>query len=228
MLFKNRRIVISVITLILCILCTSYNNEVSGECNSCDDNYNVRSSLENIMTSDKNVKMDYRGYAEYGYYLWFNKEYKKDDKTFLYYNGEINDACKFGDIYLKYEINNKNIIQSIMVNYYYPSIKQEHKLNSIIQDKIVLQLPLEKGNKWTQKFTYNGKEYTGETTITDIYNYEGNTRYETVTKVKDIAGFKNNEYFERCIYEENKGLISFENNETSYKLNRCLNVNNNN
>ena len=90
---------------------------------------------------------------------------------------------------LTYEITNQAVIEHIYNEDPYNQLKDERLLNSIIPNKVLLKLPLEVGNSWTEKFSYQEKEYTAMTEIVRIdTNEDGKLTYETLTTVAGIEG----------------------------------------
>ncbi|MFD3155841.1 hypothetical protein ACFIJ5_03105 [Haloimpatiens sp. FM7330] len=178
---------------------------------SCKKNSKDSSNkLVKLFCLDSDKTLDYRGYAEYGYFLRADSVEVKDNKTIINMLAKLHDQCTFADIYLKYEVDNEKIIQKVNVNYSSSEKKEANILNSIIPEKVILKLPLKKESSWEQKFEYNGKEYKALTKIENISEEKGVKKYETKTIVDNIKGFQNNKYVEKCVYEEGKGLVKFD------------------
>ena len=115
------------------------------------------------------------------------------------------------EFYLKYVINDNNVTEVIQKD---RDNEETVTLYSIIPNQIILQTPLKKGNSWSQKFSYNGKEYTAKTTLVSISeNKDGDKMYKTETVVKDIEGFSDNTYTETRVFEAGKGLVFFQSNK---------------
>ena len=92
----------------------------------------------------------------------------------------------------------------------YNQLKDERLLNSIIPNKVLLKLPLEVGNSWTEKFSYQEKEYTAMTEIVRIdTNEDGKLTYETLTTVAGIEGDYNGCYKETRVFTTGSGMTSF-------------------
>ncbi|PLS18849.1 hypothetical protein CVD28_00160 [Bacillus sp. M6-12] len=84
---------------------------------------------------------------------------------------------------------------------------------NMILNKVVLKTPLKEGNHWSQEVILgDGEEYLADTKIEKITGEKGERNISTVTTVKaeGFEDYPNQQYEERAVYQEGKGLVSFE------------------
>ncbi|KGI40994.1 hypothetical protein DP149_01280 [Clostridium tetani] len=99
-----------------------------------------------------------------------------------------------------------------------------------IEKSTILKAPLDKGRTWTEKVSFMGKEYDGETKILNSYIDKDNKRIvETETTIKGVEGYPNKIYKEKKVFKEELGLVEFSNTilldgkdtmEFNYRLNK--------
>lgn len=200
------------------VSCNANKEENNGE-NAESTPVSYREQLEQVFIKEKENALYYNGVdQDYSYVAYINDIEEKPELTIITMDGTmlniINENSAPQTFSVQYIINN-NSIREIIKNYdLYKSDGNMETLNSIIPNQIILQGPLEEGNLWFQKFNYNGREYSAQTTLTQVSeNEEGKKIYRTETVVKDIEGFLNNTYTEIRVYEEGKGLVLFQNSQ---------------
>ncbi len=152
----------------------------------------------------------YNGTVEYGQTLTLNSVIKNDDKLTLNFKGEIEDLSGGEGLSREerilettYEIN-KDSIKEIRKN------ETRRHSQSIIREQVVLKLPVEEGNKWTQEVMIDNKTYESETTIIDISKDDkGKSLVKTETRVPGMEEYPDKEYKEVRVYKEGKGLVEY-------------------
>lgn len=158
----------------------------------------------------------YHGYAEFGYALKFSEKKQGDNADELIYKGYMIDGESD-------DPNEKNFTETIELAKdgtvtskivkaepfgLYDSLKL---MDTVVEDQVILKLPLEVGNKWEQPFTFKGQELVAKTELVEVEEVEGKKRYKTELTVEGIEDFFENKYVESRVYEEGKGLVEFEN-----------------
>lgn len=129
--------------------------------------------------------------------------------------GEEYDNRKFN---ITYTIDKNAIKEVIINNDEFRREGTDNRLHSIIPNQIILKLPLEVNNSWEQNFTYKEKDYIAKTIITRIDTTDkGAKQYTTKIVINNVPGYFNDQYIEERVYEENKGLISFNNAMEQYE-----------
>lgn len=155
----------------------------------------------------------FNGYAEYGHFQTLKKAQEFGSVFQIIFDGMMTDG--YGEsvdrlFQLTYEITDEMVIEQIYNEDPYNQLKDSRLLNSIIPNKVLLKLPLEVGNSWTQTFSYQEKEYTAMTEIVRIEtNKDGRVTYETFTTVADIEGDYNGCYKETRVFTTGSGMTSF-------------------
>ena len=155
----------------------------------------------------------FNGSAEYGHFQTLKKAQEFGSVFQIIFDGMMTDG--YGEsvdrlFQLTYEITDEMVIEQIYNEDPYNQLKDSRLLNSIIPNKVLLKLPLEVGNSWTQTFSYQEKEYTAMTEIVRIEtNKDGRVTYETFTTVADIEGDYNGCYKETRVFTTGSGMTSF-------------------
>ena len=155
----------------------------------------------------------FNGYAEYGHFQTLKKAQEFGSVFQIIFDGMMTDG--YGEsvdrlFQLTYEITDEMVIEQIYNEDPYNQLKDSRLLNSIIPNKVLLKLPLEVGNSWTQTFSYQEKEYTAMTEIVRIEtNKDGRVTYETFTTVAGIEGDYNARYKETRVFTTGSGMTSF-------------------
>lgn len=158
----------------------------------------------------------YHGYAEFGYALQYKDIIDQGNKKEIQYSGYMMDGegddpndRAFTETYM---IDEEQVVSKIEKAKKFGTYESLHLMDSIIENQIILKLPLEKGTVWEQEFTFKGQELVAKSEIIDIYDTnDGKKGYKIQYNVEDIEGFLDNVYTEMRIYEEGKGLVEFEN-----------------
>ena len=155
----------------------------------------------------------FNGYAEYGHFQTLKTAQECGSVFQIIFDGMMTDGYGESEsrvFQLTYEITNQAVIEHIYNEDPYNQLKDERLLNSIIPNKVLLKLPLEVGNSWTEKFSYQEKEYTAMTEIVRIdTNEDGKLTYETLTTVAGIEGDYNGCYKETRVFTTGSGMTSF-------------------
>lgn len=130
-----------------------------------------------------------------------------DDINVSTFNGELEDLI--GES-LPFKVSYQ-IDQGILKELYYSVSGANLYFSSIIPEKHVLVLPLNVGSSWEQEFNYSGSPQKSKTTLIKIeLSPAGKRLYTTETIVFGIKGFKDNRYYEKTVFEEGYGIVSFE------------------
>ncbi|KYH34705.1 hypothetical protein CLTEP_13020 [Clostridium tepidiprofundi DSM 19306] len=186
-----------------------------------DNNKNIDKSKKEHKYSDELAKyfpnvegtvLKYSGTAEYGHVLTLSNVDEKNDKLILDFKGEIEDMSD-GEGPSKEELMFEKEYE---IGSDYVKEKQKNKerrhSQSIIREQTVLKLPLKEGNKWEEKVTIDGKEYTAIVKIVQISkDKDGKALIKTETVVKGIEHYPENMYKESKTFKEGKGIIEFKN-----------------
>lgn len=155
----------------------------------------------------------FNGYAEYGHFQTLKTVQEFGSVFQITFDGMMTDG--YGEsverlFQLTYEITDEAVIEKIYNEDPYNQLKDPRLLNSIIPNKVLLKLPLESGNSWTETFSYQEKEYTATTDIVRIEtNEDGKLTYETFTTVAGIEGDYNGRYKETRVFTTGSGMTSF-------------------
>lgn len=157
----------------------------------------------------------FNGYAEYGHFQMLKTVQEFGSFFQITFDGMMTDGygeSKDRVFQLTYEITDQSVVEKIYNEDPYNELKDPRLLNSIIPNKVLLTLPLEVGNSWTETFIYQEKEYTATTEIVRIEtNEDGKLTYETLTTVAGIEGDYNGCYKETRVFTTGSGMTSFSN-----------------
>jgi hypothetical protein len=166
-----------------------------------------------------NKRLIYHGLAEYGHSGIFRKISENQDEAKYVFLGDFEDGSGLGGNFkVSYVINYQDgtVIEQVTEN----TRTNERRVNSILKDLIILKLPIETGNRWTQSVEIDGRNYRMEGKIISI-SYENQPYYpiekinmnNPVVKVryvvKGIEGYFNNTYIEERKFQIGKGMIAF-------------------
>lgn len=197
------------------------NKEENGEVEKPVELTDDQKKYENVEALAKIFPRDteehfYHGYSEFGYSLKFEKVEEKDGKMNLIYNGYMidgeGDDPNDRNFKMVYELSDDGAVCKVEKLKEFGTYDSLHLMNSVVEDQMVLKLPLETGNKWEEEFIFQGKTYTAHSEVVNVYKSDsGNICYTVQTKVDNIEGFLDNSYSEERTYEEGKGLTKFEN-----------------
>lgn len=142
----------------------------------------------------------FNGYAEYGHFQTLKTVQEFGSFFQIIFDGMMMDGYEESEnriFRLTYEITVQVVIAKIYNEDPYNELKDSRLLSSIIPNKVLLTLPIEVGNSWTETFGYQEKEYTATTEIVQIEtNKDGKLTYETLTTVARIEGDYNGCYKE--------------------------------
>lgn len=158
----------------------------------------------------------YHGYAEFGYASKFAGESKNGTSDVLKYEGYMVDGE--GD-----DPNDRTFVEEVEIaedgTVTFKTEKSKsfglydslHLRDSIIENQIILKLPLEQGTKWEQTFNFKGKELVAQNELVEVEGEKGSRTYKVQTVVKNVEDFLDNTYTETRVYQDGKGLVQFEN-----------------
>ncbi|NMA57699.1 hypothetical protein [Clostridium cochlearium] len=185
--------------------------------------------LMKMLPLNKKKDLNYSGTLEYGEKLkLFNISSDKKEMK-IHIKGEVDKIADNGEglSNLEHQFEKIYTVKE-------DSITEEQKNGKAkvkaIEKSTILKAPLDKGRTWTEKVSFMGKEYPGETKILGVYTDKDNKKVvETETTIKGLEGYPNKIYKEKKVFKEQLGLIQFSNivllnendiMEFSYKLNK--------
>ncbi|SQB36162.1 hypothetical protein [Clostridium cochlearium] len=185
--------------------------------------------LMKMLPLNEKKDLNYSGTLEYGEKLkLFNISSDKKEMK-IHIKGEVDKIADDGEglSNLEHQFEKIYTVKE-------DSITEEQKNGKAkvkaIEKSTVLKAPLDKGRTWTEKVSFMGKEYPGETKILGVYTDKDNKKVvETETTIKGLEGYPNKIYKEKKVFKEQLGLIQFSNivllnendiMEFSYKLNK--------
>ncbi|HAX74087.1 MAG TPA: hypothetical protein DCY20_11230 [Firmicutes bacterium] len=172
--------------------------------------------LKAILPETSGLVQQYNGLAEYGHITTLNAISLTHGPQMVYqYSGVMNDGMGDNDgsriFDLKYLVSNDAIFEQINNKDSYNELSDEHLLNSIIANKLVLKAPLVDGNTWVEQFDYQNQSYVANNTLHIKSSETGATQYVVETIVEQIEGYLNQTYKEVRTFEVGKGMTSFKN-----------------
>ena len=185
--------------------------------------------LMKMLPLNEKKDLNYSGTLEYGEKLrLFNISSDKKEMK-IHIKGEVDKIADDGEglSNLEHQFEKIYTVKE-------DSITEEQKNGKAkvkaIEKSTILKAPLDKGRTWTEKVSFMGKEYPGETKILGVYTDKDNKKVvETETTIKGLEGYPNKIYKEKKVFKEQLGLIQFSNivllnendiMEFSYKLNK--------
>lgn len=185
--------------------------------------------LMKMLPLNEKKDLNYSGTLEYGEKLrLFNISSDKKEMK-IHIKGEVDKIADNGEglSNLEHQFEKIYTVKE-------DSITEEQKNGKAkvkaIEKSTILKAPLDKGRTWTEKVSFMGKEYPGETKILGVYTDKDNKKVvETETTIKGLEGYPNKIYKEKKVFKEQLGLIQFSNivllnendiMEFSYKLNK--------
>lgn len=152
--------------------------------------------------------MYYFGLAEYGHIATLNIVSEEIDKSEYRYSGVYNDGSGIDDQFeISYILNYKDgtVTEHVISN----TRNDKKEVNSKLHDLILVKLPLELGNKWSQETTINGENHTVNAEIIEYDDITGKIKVSYT--VKGVSGYYNDTYFEERTFEKGYGLTGFTN-----------------
>lgn len=180
------------------------------EINSNEDekNYIRNAEIIKLYLPDKEKEMHYYGLAEYGHIAIMNIVSEDLEKSEYKYLGTYQDGSGIEDHFeIKYIIDNK---EGFISEHVISNTRNDNKeVNSKLHDLILVKLPLEIGNKWTQKTIINGEKHTVNSEIIEYDNETGKIKVSYVAE--GVSGYYNQTYFEERTFEKGYGLTGFMN-----------------
>ncbi|WP_125151974.1 hypothetical protein [Clostridium rectalis] len=154
----------------------------------------------------------YSGTGEYNETMKLNKATGTKEKLILNYRGEVNRVAEEeeGLSSDKRQFTKEYIITDNYVKEIQSNMELKSKILSI-EEQIVLKLPIEKGNSWSEEVKFNGLKYKATTKIIDIYDKEGKKIVKIESFINGIKGYQNDVYREIKLYKQGKGLVELYN-----------------
>ena len=171
--------------------------------------------LLDLFPKTLNLEQQYHGYAEYGHLQVLQNIENNETNFLITFKGMMMDGFGHHEertFNMMYEVTDNYVVETIDNHDEYSRHGSTELLNSIIPQKVIIKLPLEVGTTWNETFEYQGAEYSAKSSIvrSDV-NDAGNHEYEVSTVVEDIEGFYNDTYKETRVFEEGRGMTSFQN-----------------
>jgi hypothetical protein len=170
--------------------------------------------LSNFVYQNKNEPLYYSGTLNYVHSMTVKeineiKEGKEIVSEISLYDLEEMAELEEKDFYkqiLKYNIEKDSMTEQLeQADYDDPK--------NFVTNKVVLKTPLKEGNVWEQEVRLaDEKNYKAKTKIEKVIGEKGERKVFTVTIIKGegFEDYPNKEYQEKSVYQEGKGLISFE------------------
>ncbi|SHH17502.1 hypothetical protein [Tepidibacter thalassicus] len=187
-------------------------NKTNTESNNSSSEKLYSDELLKYFPSVEGTVLNYCGVLEYEQTLTLNNVIDNDKEIKLNFKGEILDQSEGEGLPKKDRIlETEYIIGKNSVKEVQKNLNRRYS-QSVIREQVVLKLPIEKGNTWNQKVVVDGKEYTAQTKITDVFKDDKNKSIvKTETVIKGIENYPENTYREIKIFKEGKGLVEFKN-----------------
>lgn len=189
------------------------NSNSTDQDDEVKSNEDVKNYLKNaqILKSylpDMEKEMYYYGLAEYGHIATMSLVSEDLEKSEYKYLGTYNDGTGIEDDFeIRYIIDYK---EGIVSEYVISNTRNDKKeVNSKLHDLILVKLPLELGNKWTQETIINDEKHTVNSEIIEYDKETGKVKVKYVAK--GVSGYYNETYFEERSFEKGYGLTGFMN-----------------
>lgn len=177
------------------------------------DHTSENQELKKLLPEKPGFRWTYNGFAEYGHVLELESISPWDSLTRYHLTGEVDDPSggeAKGDFNLEvnYQIKNGMLVQE----------KTSTKMMDTFNELILIQVPLQKDNEWTQSVVdKEGKKYELKSKIADIKDEAGSKIYTVL--YQDTKS----DFFEKREIKEGIGVISFlkywEGNDIGYTIN---------
>ena len=154
----------------------------------------------------------FNGRDSYAYVQRLARVMEIGDALQVYFEGHPNSSDSIdGGFHLMYHIEGDSIVEFVK-NFDAEEPEQGLRLHSIIERKTILKGPLEVGNSWTNRFSFEGEFHEAVTEIVRVEtNQEGRLEVETHTVLEDVEGFVDGRYEERRVFVEGSGMTEFVN-----------------
>lgn len=216
-----KRLLVWLLVFLLVIPFAGCQNDKTEEKPSDTVPASYRDELEKVVRQEPGTELVYLGDNGYGHALHIQNINTTSELTIVKAEGVMLDDKGDGTAHrgfsVEYVVDGSSIREIIRNHDIYKSNGDTETVNSIIPNQIILQGPLKEGNLWLQSFHYKGKERSAKTVLVSVSeNKDGKKIYQTETVVEDIIDFPENTYKEIRVYEEEKGLISFQTNARAY------------
>ena len=156
-------------------------------------------SLKALLPEREGYRWVANGFAEYGHVLDLEEIREEDGKVIYVTKGHVDDMSdgesdRDFSLEIIYAVTADSLIQD----------KTGETMMDLFDSQILIQLPLEEGNSWTQTVQgADGDEIQLESTIEKVEDTEGAKVYTVYYKDK------NSSYFERRQIKEGSGVINF-------------------
>lgn len=214
---KKLLAIILVFALIISFSACSKSNIVSpgidvpaeGNQQQADKDQQAKSELLKMLPDKVGAEWKYNGFAEYGHSMKLDSisNALADEKAHFLISGKVDDMSD-GEAKGDFDINLEYVVSKDGIR---EIIKKGEKMPHKISEFDVLRYPLTKGNTWTQQVSINGCTTELKAEIIEIGASSDNSKTVKVQYTANVAGMPNDTYKEVRIFEEGKGLVTFEN-----------------
>lgn len=164
-----------------------------------DDKSEVSAELRALLPKREDYEWVYNGFAEYGHELELEEIEHKNGKVVYETEGEVfdmSDGESDDDFSLSVDfiVTTDSLIQE----------KKGKKMMDLFDSMVLIQLPLEEGQTWTQTVKgEGGNEIQLECTIEKVEDKDGAKAYTVFYQDKDSP------YYEKRVIKEGIGVIEF-------------------
>jgi len=170
-----------------------------------------------------NKNLRFFGLAEYGHKGILKLISSSSESALYQFNGTYDDGYGVPDTFkVQYLLNyvKGTITEKIIAN----TRKKTKLVNSIMNNLVVLKLPIQVGNTWSSNIAINGKQNVVQAKIVDI-SYKAKTIYSPYISdldrnnplvtvrfiVYNVPGYYKNTYVEERKFQVGRGMIGFSN-----------------
>lgn len=164
-----------------------------------DDERGAAAELTALLPEREDYEWVYNGFAEYGHELELEKIRKEDGKVIYEAEGEVFDLSsgesdRDFDIKVNYIVTSDSLIQE----------KKGQMMMDQFDSMVLLKLPLEEGNSWTQTVKgTNGEDVELKCSIEKIEEKNGARAYTVLYQDQ------NSPYYEKRVIVEGTGVTEF-------------------
>ena len=161
------------------------------------------------MLPDKaGAEWKYNGFAEYGHSMKLDAINKDSKGEIQYLISGLVDDMSGGESKDDFSLSLKYVISKDGIK---EIINKGDKMPHKVRELDVLRAPLAKGSTWTQKVDINGQSVELKAAIIDVLENSEKGKVIKVEYTAPVSEMPNNTYKEVRIFEEGKGMTSFEN-----------------
>ncbi len=155
------------------------------------------------------VQMLYYGQAEYAHRATLTGvEYDERGRTYTVEGDFEYDGSGIpGDFTIQYRVDG---IECSLTEHVLENTRSgEAQINSKFKDLMLLQLPLETGNSWSQTVDFDGQEVSMTATIIETSIADNGNKQIGVLYQVPAEGYHEGIYFEKRRFEMGRGLVGF-------------------